>query len=189
MVFTIISLYLRVITHIMTEKQEKILKTALRLFANEGYAAISTNRIAREAGVSEGLIFRHFKNKEGLLNAIKVQTDERLREVLSRIIFTTDAKELIRNVIEMPFRIDVKEHEAWRLTYTLKWQMNDYDGNAIDPLRLACKNAFTQLGYLDPESETEILMMFLDGAATAILLHPPKNAEGIKQAMLNKYFV
>ncbi len=54
----------------MTEKQEKILQSALELFAKEGFHATSTNKVAKHAGVSEGLIFRHFGNKEGLLQAI-----------------------------------------------------------------------------------------------------------------------
>ena len=45
----------------MTEKQESILQAALKLFATEGYASTSTNKVAKVAGVSEGLIFHHFK--------------------------------------------------------------------------------------------------------------------------------
>ena len=51
----------------MTEKKQHILESALKLFSKEGYEATSTRSIAQEAGVSEGLIFRHFQNKEGLL--------------------------------------------------------------------------------------------------------------------------
>ncbi|MFT5243346.1 MAG: AcrR family transcriptional regulator, partial [Psychroserpens sp.] len=48
------------ITHYkMTDKKEQILKSALELFANEGVNATSTNKIAKYAAVSEGLIFRH----------------------------------------------------------------------------------------------------------------------------------
>ncbi|MEM6542898.1 MAG: helix-turn-helix domain-containing protein, partial [Bacteroidota bacterium] len=54
----------------MTAKQEKILNAALELFAHEGYNVVSTSKIAQKAGVSEGLIFRHFESKQGLLNAI-----------------------------------------------------------------------------------------------------------------------
>ena len=60
----------------MTDKQLNILKIALQLFANEGFHATSTSRIAKEAGVSEGLIFRHFINKEGLLRAILKQGED-----------------------------------------------------------------------------------------------------------------
>ena len=48
----------------MTDKQEKILQAALELFAKEGFKGTSTNKIAKKAGVSEGLIFRHFENKD-----------------------------------------------------------------------------------------------------------------------------
>jgi len=47
----------------MTEKQERILETALSLFAKDGFSATSTSKVARDAGVSEGLMFRHFENK------------------------------------------------------------------------------------------------------------------------------
>ena len=44
----------------MTNKQQKILSSALKLFAKQGFDATSTRSIAQDAGVSEGLIFRHF---------------------------------------------------------------------------------------------------------------------------------
>ena len=46
--------------------KENILHTALRLFAEQGYDRTPTSQIAREAGVSEGLIFRHYGSKAGL---------------------------------------------------------------------------------------------------------------------------
>lgn len=58
----------------MTDKQEKILRaTALDLFANTGYNAASTSKIAQKASVSEGLIFRHCQNKKGLLDALVLE--------------------------------------------------------------------------------------------------------------------
>ena len=51
-------------------KKENILTAALDLFAKQGVAASSTRAIAQEAGVSEGLIFRHFVNKEALLTEV-----------------------------------------------------------------------------------------------------------------------
>lgn len=47
-----------------------ILETALQLFAEHGFKGTSTRRIARAAGVSEGLIFHHFKRKRDLLSGI-----------------------------------------------------------------------------------------------------------------------
>lgn len=54
----------------MTEKQRAILRAAAKLFAEKGYHASSTSEIAREAGVAEGTIFRHYKTKKELLLAV-----------------------------------------------------------------------------------------------------------------------
>jgi AcrR family transcriptional regulator len=57
-------------------REEHILDVARRVFMAEGYKA-GTARIAREAGVSEGSLFKHFKTKTGLfLAAMDVQTGE-----------------------------------------------------------------------------------------------------------------
>ncbi|REE70670.1 TetR family transcriptional regulator [Paenibacillus taihuensis] len=54
----------------MTEKQAKILASAIEVFAEKGYAASSTSEIAQRAGVAEGTIFRHYKTKKELLLSI-----------------------------------------------------------------------------------------------------------------------
>ncbi|AZN40590.1 TetR/AcrR family transcriptional regulator [Paenibacillus albus] len=54
----------------MTEKQTKILASAIEVFAEKGYAASSTSEIAQRAGVAEGTIFRHYKTKKELLLSI-----------------------------------------------------------------------------------------------------------------------
>ena len=171
----------------MTEKQKNILKAALQLFAKEGYASTSTSKVAKAAEVSEGLIFRHFKNKEGLLQAIMQQANDSSKMLLADIIMTADPKDLIRKFIELPFKIESVDYEMWRLTYALKWQTNQYDSNGQEPMKLALTNAFKKLNYKNPEAETELLLMFLDGSATAILLHEPENKLEVLQAIKDKY--
>src|SRR6056297_904187 len=99
----------------MTEKKERILHSALRLFATQGFAATATSKVAKEAGVSEGLIFRHFVNKEGLLTAVMEQCSEELRSVLAEVMLTEDPTEVIRKLLELPFSISRSQYEMWRL--------------------------------------------------------------------------
>ncbi len=153
----------------MTEKQENILKSAQQLFATEGYHATSTSKVAKMAGVSEGLIFRHFGNKEGLLKAIIDQGAERAKRLFSDIVFETDPKEVIRKTIEIPFSIKGEEYEFWRLQFKLKWELKHFDDSKMEPLTLALINAFKKLNYSSPEMEAEHLKLMLDGTSAAIL--------------------
>lgn len=50
----------------LTPGQQRILEAALALFAEKGFASASTGAIARQAGVAEGLIFKHFRSKKEL---------------------------------------------------------------------------------------------------------------------------
>jgi len=63
-------------------KKESILKTAARLFATQGFDGTTTIQLAREAGVTEPLIYYHFKGKDDLFTRIIEAT---FSEYFSRI--------------------------------------------------------------------------------------------------------
>jgi len=63
-------------------KRQTILKTAANLFATQGFDATTTRQIAREAGVTEPLIYYHFKGKDDLFTRI---IDNTFSEYFSRI--------------------------------------------------------------------------------------------------------
>jgi len=54
----------------MTEKQTRIVRAAVEVFAEKGYSGAATSEIAQRAEVAEGTIFRHYKTKKDLLYAI-----------------------------------------------------------------------------------------------------------------------
>jgi AcrR family transcriptional regulator len=51
-------------------KREIIVETAARLFATQGFEATTTIQITREAGVTEPLLYYHFKGKDDLFTRI-----------------------------------------------------------------------------------------------------------------------
>ena len=54
----------------MKETEKRILQAATKLFSEYGYANTSTKKIADTAGVNELTIFRQFKSKSNLLQAV-----------------------------------------------------------------------------------------------------------------------
>ena len=51
-------------------RREQILQTAVNLFSQRGFKGTTTKEIARAAGVSEAMVFRHFATKDELYGAI-----------------------------------------------------------------------------------------------------------------------
>ncbi|QNI09410.1 TetR/AcrR family transcriptional regulator [Mycobacterium kubicae] len=52
------------------ETRQRILASAAQVFAEYGYAAGTTNRIAERAGVSIGSLYQYFPNKDAVLRAL-----------------------------------------------------------------------------------------------------------------------
>ncbi len=75
-----------------SETRDRIADAALRLFAEHGFAATSTRRIAQAAGVSEALIYFHFGTKAELLRTIPER----------RAIFATSVEELLASRYDQP---------------------------------------------------------------------------------------
>jgi len=68
------------------DRYNAIMQAAERLFADKGYARVSTAEIAEAAGVSKGLVHHHFTSKQELLRqileAVRVPMAEKLRTVV-----------------------------------------------------------------------------------------------------------
>lgn len=52
------------------ERRRQILRVAIRLFSDRGFSGTTTKEIAKAAGVSEAMVFRHYATKQELYNAI-----------------------------------------------------------------------------------------------------------------------
>ncbi len=52
------------------KRREQILQTAFELFSRKGFSGTTTKDIARAAGVSEAMVFKHFASKDELYGAL-----------------------------------------------------------------------------------------------------------------------
>lgn len=63
------------------ETRQHILDVALRLFSQQGVSSTSLAAIAKEAGVTRGAIYWHFKNKSDLFNEIWVLSEANINDL------------------------------------------------------------------------------------------------------------
>ncbi len=73
----------------------QILEVAIRLFSQRGFSGTTTKEIARMAGVSEAMVFKHFANKEELYSAILdlKSCDRAVQNRFEDLVQKTEAKD------------------------------------------------------------------------------------------------
>jgi len=62
------------------ERRQALVEAALRVFSEGSYAGATTAQIAREAGVSEPILYRHFSSKRDLYFVCLEEAWRRIRE-------------------------------------------------------------------------------------------------------------
>jgi AcrR family transcriptional regulator len=103
------------------EKQDRMINSALKAFAINGYVHASTDDIVKEAGVSKGLLFHYFVSKIGLYTF--------LYDYATRFI-----------QLEISTRVNKKETDA----FVIMEQLKDAESSAMQQypyIHLFMKNA------------------------------------------------
>jgi AcrR family transcriptional regulator len=107
---------------IRKDKQELLKTTALRLFSANGYQATSISTIAKEAGISKGLMYNYFESKEELLVSL---FDDYFR-LLGALLNPNNDNEITNAEMESFFGMLTQslreKHEYWLLFFQLSMQ-------------------------------------------------------------------
>lgn len=76
------------------DTKQRILLEALRLFSKRGYDAISVEQIASAVGIKAPSLYKHYKSKKDIFDAIFEDTAKRYEEFIQTIsIPVTDSKQ------------------------------------------------------------------------------------------------
>jgi AcrR family transcriptional regulator len=80
------------------ETRQRIAAAARRLLVSKGYAAMTVDAIAREAGVAAQTVYAVFGSKIGILNEIldEARFDERYRELVRQALSAREPRERLR---------------------------------------------------------------------------------------------
>ena len=85
-----------------TDKRERILRAAIKVFARKGFYATRVSEIAKAAGVADGTIYLYFKNKDDVLVSIFEDRITKLIAVLRAEVEKAGAfEDKLRRVVEL----------------------------------------------------------------------------------------
>ncbi|MEN6621910.1 MAG: TetR/AcrR family transcriptional regulator [Smithella sp.] len=85
----------------MNETQKKLINATERLLQTKGLARLTTRAIAGEAGVAEGLIYQHFKDKAELVFAVVEQRMNETKNLLDKLPLQVGLREVSENLEEV----------------------------------------------------------------------------------------
>ncbi|AXX64514.1 TetR/AcrR family transcriptional regulator [Bombilactobacillus bombi] len=109
-------------------KQEKILKTAKQLFAQKNYFIVSTNEIAKVAGVSIGTLYSYFKDKKAILLTLLNEYNQTFDSVFGHLntdaalaLFENDTHQWLQNLVNMLSKLEDQQFHSQieMLSYTI----------------------------------------------------------------------
>jgi AcrR family transcriptional regulator len=85
---------------VVGDRREQIITAALEVFARKGYNQASNKDIARQAGITPGLIYHYFESKDALLKAIfETRTPLRLFRAFPADMLDLPPEQLLRFLI------------------------------------------------------------------------------------------
>lgn len=121
------------------EQQDQILNIAIKAFADKGISEVSVQEIAREAGVSVGVIYKYYGSKMELFEACFERALRMLDHVIQHSIKTHDSiNDIARQLLKTCVRLSSEEPQYVQmyhlLTVTGDAEMRKSNADAIETI-------------------------------------------------------
>lgn len=156
---------------------EQTLSVAHRLFAQQGYAAVTMDRVAAEVGVTKPLLYNYFGNKERLYIACMERSGDGLLEMIGDAVAAAHGPgEALRAGLRAFFDFIDADRSAWAVLFdetsahvgAVAKRVSEYRSSLAD---LVAGSLLQQLPERHREAariEVEALSLALLGAAESL---------------------
>jgi len=174
--------------------REKILSSALELFAKKGFHATSISQIAKKAKISKGLMYNYFKSKDKLLDEIIQQGFTEMESLGYYGIKKASPEEQLENFVDVVLDNLYTNVAYWKLYLALLVHpdIQKRCEKKMEIFREEFANQFSELfrslGFKKPKLEAFLFGTFFDGLVLNFIAAEvdfPVNE--IKEVLLNKY--
>lgn len=163
---------------IREEKRKLIKDKALELFALEGFDKTSISKIAKNAGISKGLLYNYFDSKDALLTAIIFEQVDIMMSFFDTNKDGVLEKEEMEYFIRQTFKLLKENPEFWKLYFMLAFQPNVMKlvekkfMDIIQPMIDRTNEYFKREGYDKPEVWTRYIGAVVDGISLNYVVDP-----------------
>ncbi len=174
-------------------KSHLILRSALKLFATNGYSATPVSMIAKDAGVSQGLMYNFFPGKGELLRAMIKQGAADISESMQAYVTISNPQEAIRMHVTETIHIIKKKKEFWRLLHAIRLQggvldeVQDLFREIVSTVTKIFEKVFRQLGFDRPKLEAQLFLTQIDGLVIMYLQNQKFPIEQLGRQLIKRY--
>ena len=134
------------------EKKLEIMKTALNLFARNGFYTTTIADIAKEMGMSVGNMYNYFHSKESLAKELLIYTSKIFGDKIRKINdMNISTEEKIRKIVELYF--NMAEDDPELVDYFMRVYLSNKEIFANGCEGMLCVSSFV----------TEIMIFFEEG--------------------------
>ena len=156
----------------MQDRYDAILDAAKGAFADNGFEGTSIADIARIAQISDGLVYRYFRNKRELLYEVLRKFYERILLDLETQAFKHDAfSARLEALVRRHLEVFVSDTDLCRLFISEVRTASDYEGSSIQELNRLYTSVLVRIvkdavktGEVRPEVNPKLLRDVIFGA-------------------------
>ncbi|KJQ58805.1 TetR/AcrR family transcriptional regulator [Streptococcus gordonii] len=171
------------------DKLNTILVVSKELFAKKNYFNVTTNEIAKEAGISIGTLYSYFSNKEEILSLILKDYNESFIVIFNQLntsenleLFSSDYKGWIKKLIDNLISLEDKEFHAQieMLSYSIPEvkEIQDQHNDKMKELTYQClKHYVDNKEITNLKSISNVLFNFITSIVDEILYSSHSNEE------------
>ena len=175
-------------------RREQIVRATIRCLAREGYTRLTMKKVAREAGVSQGILHYYFADKRAMLaatlEAVTRDLDRRVAAAQSRT--GRDARARLRALVRACLEVAVNRPEFW-VVFVEFWGEMLHDRRLRDLNTAVYSRTRRLVGRLiaegvragrfrpvDPRRASAVVLGLIDGLSLQLTFDP--EAFGVAEA-------
>lgn len=179
---------------IRQKSMASIKEAALELFAHKGYHSTSISQIAKAAGISKGLLYNYFENKEALLENIIMEAVKMGEEMMKQLLAAPiSPEEQLRQLTEASFAMIEQDPHYWKLMTSLAFQTDALE--SLMPILkkkqemaiAAIIQLFERMKHTQPEEAAYYYSAVMDGIVLHYMQFDEYPAERMKTYVLNQF--